>query len=211
MDRVIFLGCLLLVGLGVVTGLGIDTSVGISQSVRSALELMSFAGTAVTAVVALVALTSWQTQFRHSEKWKAIKDFQDALDGGEAAHSYLFSAFSMKAQNQTAPWHERKINFTQEFQEKQKTWFAQCSAANKAWSQIVLLFDEKDLTELKTHQDIQEDVEKIITSVLENYFEAESSCLVSMYSIVTACSSQARTGTLELFTQASVLKMSLVR
>ncbi|MNZ16083.1 hypothetical protein D3C78_330480 [compost metagenome] len=211
MDRVIFLGCALLLGLGVMTGLGLGSSVGLSASIRSAFELLSFAGTAVTAVVALVALTSWQTQFRHSEKWKAIKDFQDALDGGEAAHNYLLCAFSMSAQNQNLPWHERRMDLTQEFQEKQKAWFAQCSARSRAWSQIILLFDEKELAAFNIHKEKQEDIEKTISLVLEGYFQSEPNDIVNMYSVVTACSSRARNDAMELFSQATALKKNLVR
>ncbi|MBA6068358.1 hypothetical protein [Pseudomonas mosselii] len=211
MDRVIFLGCVLLLGLGVMTGLGLGSSVGLSASIRSAFELLSFAGTAVTAVVALVALTSWQTQFRHSEKWKAIKDFQDALDGGEAAHNYLLCAFSMTAQNQNLPWHERRMDLTQEFQEKQKAWFAQCSATNRAWSQIILLFDEQELASFKGDQEIQEEIEKTISLVLEGYFQSEPNFLVNTYSAVISCSSRARNYAMEQFAQATTLKKNLVR
>jgi hypothetical protein len=42
------------------------------------MELLSFAGTAVTGVVAVVAFSSWRTQFRHMEKFKALKELNDA-------------------------------------------------------------------------------------------------------------------------------------
>jgi hypothetical protein len=211
MDRVIFLGCWLLLALGVMTGLGIGPSSELSQSIRSGFELLSFGGTAVTAVVALVALTSWQTQFRHSEKWKAIKNFQDALDGGDAAHDYLFCAFAMNARNQAAPWHERRIIFTDEFYEKQKVWFAQCSKVNKAWGQIVLLFEAQELALLKDHQAIEGDVDRVVNLVLENFFLVEPSELMQLHYLINACSNRARSESLILLTQTGKLQKSLVR
>lgn len=78
MDRVVLGGCFLLVALGVLLGLGVSAEQSTWKGIRNAMEFLSFAGTAVTAVVAIAALTSWQSQFRHTEKFKAMKELREA-------------------------------------------------------------------------------------------------------------------------------------
>jgi hypothetical protein len=77
MDRVVLGGCFLLVALGVLLGLGVSAEESLGKSIRNAMELLSFAGTAVTGVVAIIALTSWQSQFRFTEKFNSLKELKN--------------------------------------------------------------------------------------------------------------------------------------
>lgn len=99
MDRVVLGGCFLLVALGVLLGLGFSADQPFGKSVRDALELLSFAGTAVTGVVAVVALTSWRSQFRHTERFKALKDLKDA-----SQNLYFFLAYLNSLANRHIEW-----------------------------------------------------------------------------------------------------------
>lgn len=117
----------------------------------------------------------------------------------------------MNAQNKSVAWHERRLDFTSEFQEKQKAWFAQCLAVNKTWSQLALLFDAREIVNLDAHQAIQEEVDKVIQVVLEDYFQVETSDMAAMYNLVSSCSARARSGAQELFAQASALQGDLAR
>ena len=72
MDRVVFYGCILLVAFGILLGFGMGATEVAANKIRGVFEILSFAGTTVTAVVAVVALTSWQSQFRHAERFKSL-------------------------------------------------------------------------------------------------------------------------------------------
>ena len=210
MDRVIFLGCFLLLAVGVLTGLGMGSSAGLPQSIRSALELLSFAGTAVTAVVALIALTSWQTQFRHSEKWKALKAFQDSLDAGMSAHTFLMYLFTLIAQNQSANWMNKQIDIPAEFMQKQKDWMEYCTRVDKAWSQIELLYGEGDLRAIENHRAIEDDVRKLSTMMLELYLKMEPTNLLELHNAAQGCVVNASKRTRALYDQSGRLLKGLV-
>ncbi|QPG62120.1 hypothetical protein HFV04_021715 [Pseudomonas sp. BIGb0427] len=214
MDRVVLAGCFMLLAVGLLIGLGVNSSTSGWSSIRDVFELASFAGTAVTAVVATVALTSWQLQFRHSEKWKAVKTFQDTLDGGDAAQALLNTAFNMMAANRSVEWDGKRTSFTDDFHLRQKAWHDQCYKANKAWSQITLLYEFPDLATLEIHEDIEADVDRVVAVLLNAFLRMdpmEPVDVVHTYQAVNECASRARAGTLRLFAQAGVMQKRLIR
>jgi hypothetical protein len=211
MDRVVLGGCFLLLVLGVLIGFGISAESSTGKSIRDAFELLSFAGTAITGVVAVVALTSWRAQFRHSEKWKAIKKLQDALDGGRAANAYLNALFSMVARAHRVGWELRTIDFPETFQEPQKAWFDQCSRVDKAWQELLLVFDADELAFKPTHRDIEESVGSVATKFISVYLGSDTPDMGNLYNSFDQCSIRARDDTNLIFKQSGLLQRKLVR
>lgn len=210
MDRVIFLGCALLLALGMLIGLGLDSSASLFTNLRAAFELLSFAGTAATAVVAVVALSSWHTQFRHSEKWKAIKKFQGALDGGRSATAYLNSLFSVAARNYR-DWGGRTVDFMNGFQSEQKAWFDQCALVEKAWQELCLLLDEKDMKVFSViHESIEIEVGDVASLVIGEFLKADAPNIADLYDATQRCSTRARDRTNQIFSQSGELQKKLV-
>lgn len=62
-----------------------------AKEVKEALECTSYIATVLACAVAISALTSWRAQFRHSEKYNAIKTLTDAALGMQVVRSYLFA------------------------------------------------------------------------------------------------------------------------
>lgn len=211
MDRVIFLGCFLLLAVGVLTGLGIQSTSGVAKSIRDGFEILSFIGTAVTAVVALIALTSWQIQFRHSEKWKAVKAFQESLDGGMSAHSHLMYLFTMVARNQAANWTDKQTELTEEFMQKQKAWMEYCFRVDTAWNQIELLYEEGRLRDVENHRSIEDGVRETSTMLLEIYLRMEPTDLFQLHQVVEQSAAIASERSRHLFLQAGNMLKALVR
>ncbi|SEI19103.1 hypothetical protein SAMN05216581_3870 [Pseudomonas asplenii] len=205
MDRVILLGCILLLLTGLSVGLGINTSEGGVKSVRDALELLSFAGTVVTAIVAAIALTSWHAQFRHSERWKAVKKFQESLDGGRAASHYVNLVFRMVANNQMAAWHEKKINFSDDFESGQRAWFDQCLKVERAWQELENIFEGKELDFLLSHKDVEQQVNDFAGMLIRYFINFEVTELSALYQHTMDCIEGARNGKAKIFEQTGLL------
>lgn len=210
MDRVIFLGCVLLLAVGGLVGIGIGSSSSLSTSIRGALELLSFAGTAITAVVALIALTSWQTQFRHSEKWKALRAFQDLLDGGVSAHSYLTYLFTLVSQNQAARFAGKQLNLTDEFFSRQKAWMEYCFRVDRAWSQIELLYNNGELDFVEDHKSIEESVRKVSSMFIEIMGGNEPTNLFQLINVLNESTANAADRSRQLFLQSDSMLRKLV-
>lgn len=143
MDRLVFAGCLLLVLFGVLLGTGMGSTEIAANKVRGVFELLSFAGTAVTAVVAVVALTSWQSQFRHSERFKSIKELKDAATGLYTFRGYLLalveSGKQFRANGGVANAQLEAIQLS-----ARTKWLESLQLYVKAWSTAVVFFTAEE-------------------------------------------------------------------
>lgn len=62
-----------------------------TNDLKKPLEYTSYIATILACAVAIYTLSSWRTQFRHSEKYNAIKSLTDAALGMQVVRSYLFA------------------------------------------------------------------------------------------------------------------------
>ncbi|MEB0076101.1 hypothetical protein QN386_01980 [Pseudomonas sp. CCI3.2] len=143
MDRVVFAGCLLLIVFGILLGVGMGSAEITANQVRGVFELLSFAGSAVTAVVAVFALTSWQAQFRHAERFKSVKTLLEASNDIHKMRCYLFKLqekFLWLLEN------DRKQNDLIDAEEasKKEEWFAIQDRYTKAWSAAEIFLSERE-------------------------------------------------------------------
>jgi hypothetical protein len=143
MDRVVFAGCLMLVLFGLLLGIGMGSTEVVANKVRGVFELLSFAGTAVTAVVAVVALTSWQSQFRHSERFKSIKELKDAATGLFTFRGYLLALVeSGKQFRANGGIANAQLEATQ--LSAHTKWLESLQLYVKAWSTAVVFFTDEE-------------------------------------------------------------------
>lgn len=143
MDRVVLGGCFLLVALGVLLGLNFSAEQSIGKSVRDALELLSFVGTAVTGVVAVVALTSWRSQFRHTERFKALKDLKDA-----SLDLYFFLAYLNSLANrhiELVGGGERAQELAVAEAEARERWHEALDIYRRAWGVAVVFLTPEEV------------------------------------------------------------------
>lgn len=89
MDRVIVLGCVLLVVFGAVFGIAINLQSGSGTAVKSALEIAAAISTIIAAAVAVHALTVWKSEFRHGKKFDSLARLKAAVDGLGVAPKFL--------------------------------------------------------------------------------------------------------------------------
>jgi hypothetical protein len=143
MDRVVLGGCFLLVALGVLLGLGISAEQSTWQSIRAAMELLSFAGTAVTGVVAVVALTSWQSQFRHTERFKSLKELKDAsLD----LHKFIFFLHAIASRHIESLGGGSQVSDHAGAEEvARQQWFAALDVYRRAWGVAVVFLTPEEV------------------------------------------------------------------
>ncbi|WP_155499934.1 hypothetical protein [Pseudomonas protegens] len=152
MDRVVLGGCFLLVVLGVLLGLGVSAGESSGKSIRDAMELLSFAGTAVTGVVAIIALTSWQSQFRHAEKFKSLKELQVASVDLFYLVNYLDSVFqnNWSQVESGVPDEQSKTNEA----EARLKWLEALSGYSRAWGSAVVFLSQEERTNFVGSPDV---------------------------------------------------------
>jgi hypothetical protein len=143
MDRVVLAGCLLLVAFGILLGVGMGSAEVAANKVRGAFELLSFAGTAVTAVVAVAALTSWQTQFRHAERYKSVKSLLEASNDIHKMRSYMFKLQEKYLWLLESGGKPNEAIDAKEASHKEE-WFAIQDKYTKAWSAAAIFMSESE-------------------------------------------------------------------
>ncbi|WP_085708323.1 MULTISPECIES: hypothetical protein [unclassified Pseudomonas] len=89
MDRVIVLGCVLLVAFGAIFGIAINLQSGSGTAVKSALEVAAAISTIFAAAVAVHALTVWKSEFRHGKKFDSLARLKAAVDGLGIAPKFM--------------------------------------------------------------------------------------------------------------------------
>ncbi|MNJ49496.1 hypothetical protein D3C77_447280 [compost metagenome] len=161
-------------------------------------------------MVAVVALTSWQTQFRHSEKWKALKAFQDSLDGGVSAHTYLTYLFTLVSQSQIAVLGNQQLNITDEFFSKQKSWMEYCFKVDRAWGRIDILYDGGEPNLVESHKDIEESVRKVYALFIDILAKTEPTNLLKLLDVLNECTANVSDKSRGLFLQSDVMLRKLV-
>lgn|GEM_PF-3492340 len=144
MDRVVLGGCLLLVLFGLFVGLGMQTSPEAQTTIRSAFELLSFIATSVTAVVAVVALTGWRMQFKHTEKFNALRDLKDSATSLHKFRGYLL-ALQNKCLGLLQGASPENIAYLQEAEDEARLkWLEALEHYNRAWSTALVFLTAEE-------------------------------------------------------------------
>lgn len=211
MDRVVFGGCLLLVVFGILLGLGVGSTEVSANKIRGVFELLSFAGTAATAIVAVAALTSWQSQFRHSEKFKVLKDFQSTLDDGESASVYVMALFRVFVELHESSASVEITDLFNKIQRPQKVWLGHCAKVDKSWQGMLLHFDQSEISMFSfTHRDLEELVQIEVQKIIRLGFVLSDPDLSGMYEVSERCVNTAKNKSRTLYSESNVLLKRLV-
>jgi hypothetical protein len=114
-------------------------------SIKDILELGSYCATIFVALIGVKTLTAWQLQFKHAEKYKAIKSFQDKLNGEQVGESYLYSVMQkvIDSINQSAPIG--LLDGVKFFKERDLAWVYHCFEMQRAWEEMRLFLTDVEL------------------------------------------------------------------
>ena len=113
------------------------------SKMKDALEGSSFLATAVAAVVAIFTLNAWKAQFRHSERFKSLKDLKDAATDLHTLRGFLFCVerrCTHLMHTNGVPSEELELA---EETAKQK-WLSAMQTYNRAWSTAVVFFTPQE-------------------------------------------------------------------
>jgi len=211
MDKVVLVGCLLLVAFGGLLGVGLNATEEVSKQVRNAFELLSFSGSIITACVAFIALTSWQAQFRHSEKNKAVKSFQSALDDGAAGVEYVSALFEKFAKLHRDGGAVEIVELFDMIQKPQKKWLNHCANVDRYWQELLICFGSSEIAKFKsTPQDIEFQVQVEVKNLLQLGLVVGEPDLLGMHEVLERCSIYLRRETRGLYAVSNELRKKLV-
>ncbi|WDG77318.1 hypothetical protein PUP68_21655 [Pseudomonas chlororaphis] len=144
-DWVIWTGCILLFFTGAIWGMIPDKSGFFAvENVHDLFDMFGAIATAVAASVGVIALTNWQSQFRHAEKYKALKDLKDAAYGLHAFRGYLFAVQRRCLQLMAAGGVPNEA-FDEDERIAHEQWTVALRAYNVAWgTAIIFLTGEEE-------------------------------------------------------------------
>lgn len=146
-DWVIWTGCVLLFLTGVVWGMIPDKSgFFIVDNVHDLFEIFGAIATAIAAAVGVIALTNWQSQFRHAEKFKALKELKDAAYSLFAFRGYLF-AVQRRCLHLMASGGVPDEDSLEDERNAHETWMTSLQNYNIAWgTALIFLSIEEEAT-----------------------------------------------------------------
>lgn len=143
-DWVIWIGCVLLFFAGVVWGMIPDKSgFFIVESIHDLFEIFGAIATIIAAAVGVIALTNWQSQFRHAEKFKALKELKDAAYNLHAFRGYLF-AIQRRCLHLMASGGVPNEAFDEDERIAHDQWNAALKMYNVAWGTAVIFLSEEE-------------------------------------------------------------------
>ncbi|MCD5970723.1 hypothetical protein [Pseudomonas quasicaspiana] len=146
MDRVVLAGCFLLVAFGVFLGVCIGASATTVSGIRAAMELLSFAGTAVTGVVAVLALTSWRNQFHHAKRFESLNDLKNSAIRLNSFIEYIDAVVkkmhAIHFNNDSSP------SFRDEEDRAKRKWLDAIDDYGRAWGTASIFLTDTELAGL---------------------------------------------------------------
>lgn len=143
-DWVIWVGCVFLFLSGVVWGIIPDKKgFFVVASVHDLFEIFGALATMVAAGVAVVALTNWQSQFRHAEKFKSLKELKDAATGLVAYRGYLFAVQRRCLQLMGTGGIPNEA-FDEDQKIAHEQWKIALQAYNRAWGTAVVFLSAEE-------------------------------------------------------------------
>lgn len=143
-DWVIRGGCVLLFLSGVIWGMIPDKKgFFVVANIHDLFEIFGAIATAVAAWVGVVALTNWQNQFRHAEKFKAFKDLKDAAYNLIAFRGYLF-AVQRRCLHLMGTGGVENEAFEEDERIAKDQWTFALKAYNVAWGTAVIFLTKEE-------------------------------------------------------------------
>jgi hypothetical protein len=116
------------------------------------------------AITAIYALNIWYPQFKHSEKFKALKRLREILDAGNSAEKYIESVYfdCMRRNTNEVSSGTRAMDMRHEAKVK---WRRQCLSVERCWDDLETLFSQ---SELAAFSDVPKDIDIAVESHVQN-------------------------------------------
>ncbi|MBV7523409.1 hypothetical protein KW834_03180 [Pseudomonas sp. PDM29] len=115
-------------------------------NLKDALECTSFLATIVAALVAIYTLRAWKDQFRHAERFAALRALKDAITDLHLYRGYLLSVIGVFNHLRASGGVPDQTLINEEKEKKEKLLLA-FSAYRKAWVAAVPFFTPREESE----------------------------------------------------------------
>lgn len=193
MDRVIIIGCVLLVAFGATFGIAINLQSGTGTAVKSVLEVAAALSTIIAAGVAVHALTIWKYEFRHGKKFDSLARLKSAVDALGVAPKFLRYVMLLGLHRAKRSGQSSQF-LTERFKASREAWSSADRECSAAIDECELFVDEAKFRELTLLTielsaivmdfkdeifDLQFQKKRIDeSSVRENHKEVEQECIL---------------------------------
>ncbi|MEB2647580.1 hypothetical protein SOP86_18230 [Pseudomonas canadensis] len=190
MNKVLVFALLVCFFSGAIWGVGGMSFSGseLGVSIKDVLEMGSYCATIFVALIGAKTLTAWQSQFKHSEKYKAIKSFQNKLYGEQVGEVYLYSTMQqvMDSINQGAPMG--LLDGVKFFQERSQAWVSHCFEMEQAWAEMTLFLSESEIKHFNiTPRDVENNVSDA-RMIMLRYYEDGNNNAIEIYKVCRSAS-----------------------
>ena len=148
MDKVIWLGCLLLIFLGVGFGFALGSDLNSRDSFKYALEVGSFIATIAAAVVATVTLTAWRQQFKFGKSHEALSRLAGASIGLNTVRKYVRNVGYQHVNDLAGDYRVETPDLEVEAKEATVAWYRAFSEYNAAFEEVSMLVVDPDIGSL---------------------------------------------------------------
>jgi hypothetical protein len=176
LDKVIWIGCFLLILFGVVFSAAICGDLNFRESLKYVLEVGSFIATITAAVVAIVTLTAWRQQFMFSNIHEALARLASASIGLQAARKYVRNVGYQQINDLAGDARVEMSDLDDEAKEASIAWYKALSEYNAAFEEVSVLVDDPDIESLTAaNQDVSSFPLQAILKVINLASSHESS------------------------------------
>jgi len=189
MDRVMLLGCLLLVIFGTSFGVALNLESGVNAAVKSTLEIASFLATISASGVAIYALTSWRAEFKHTKKYDALARLKAASDNLRVAPKYLrYSMLQGLINDGLNPERSKLVNDA--VSSARKSWFFADTELGAAIDECEYFISEREHRDLVFQQlaiyELVSDFKDEMMDLQFNFNEIDKSAVRQKHLVVEA-------------------------
>lgn len=113
-------------------------------NVKYVFEFGSYLATILVALVGVKTMNAWQAQFKHSEKYKAIRAFQASLEKSVIREAYIKFLMGKTSELLFENGEEDLREYLTVTQDNQKDAIANSFDVGRCWENMVMLLDESD-------------------------------------------------------------------
>lgn len=178
---------------------------------KAVFELGSYIATILVALVGVKTMNAWQAQFKHSEKYKVIKEFQSSLDGGRAAETYINGLFYKCLEASADNKMPGIMSFLGAMYDSQKAWNAKCFEVERRWANLKLLLSEDELSLfLQSPEDLEVSVREVANMLIEMATNDGSINFLQLNGVVIECCDSVRKQSLLMFDVSNGILKKLV-
>lgn len=178
---------------------------------KTAFEIGSYAATILAALVGVKTMNAWRAQFKHSEKFKSVKAFQQSLERNGVLGDYMNFLLSECGKIKFGGRPPDIGVFLAAAQDKQKAWLASCVDVSRCWGSMILLLDAAERKSFSfTPEEIEHRVNPMVNRIYNIAFGVEPIDLFQLTDEINALSMDAARSSTELRDASNIILKKLV-